>query len=74
MKLQTMSSLPDEELHEIAMQRKGNRYTRQAIRAQEILWNRNHWGGRPSPFSQISKTNWDGSWDNTVETVEENRF
>lgn len=67
-----LQELSDDELREIAMQRgKRGRYTVDAIRAQEILWNRNHWGGKPSRYASITGDNWDGVLDDNMKIYED---
>lgn len=52
-----MLNLPDEELHEISLRKKKNGCaTREALTAQEILWNR---GGRS--YSRYSRYLGDGN-------------
>ena len=64
-----LEHLTDDELREIALQRNSRgRYTSDAIRAQTILYNRNHWCDRPSKYTQVEQ--WDGSRDNMHRILE----
>lgn len=58
MNIEEMMALPDEELHEISMQKKLNGCaTKEALKAQKILWERNDRNYSRDEYSYLGNGN-----------------
>lgn len=65
MSWEKIQMMTDEELQKLSVQRfKNGRYKKEALYAQQELWERRNWGGKAEPFID------DGHHDVTVEDLQ----